>query len=148
MINLLKQYYSRVIQTPLRVVDLGSGDGRIVFALAKNFTRWDIRGVEINWELCESGQKLVKSLPNAHIIRGDLFLEDLTGVDIVCLYALPTIMPSLRHVFEPLTKNALIVTFRYPLEIPGVPVKEVFHENLQGATFNFLFFAYKLEARQ
>ncbi len=129
----------------MRVVDLGSGDGRVVYALAKQFPQWDIRGTEINRELCESGQKLVKGLSNAHIIRGDLFQEDLTGVNIIFLFALPTIMPSLRHLFRSLTKDALIITFRYPLEIPGYPVKEIFQESIQADNRNrsFLYFVYQ-----
>ncbi len=129
-------------------MDLGSGDGRVVYTLAKAFPQWDIRGIEINRELCEYGQKLVKGLPNAHIIRGDLFQEDLTGVKIVFLFALPTIMPDLRHLFRSLTNNAIIITFKYPLQIPEFPVKEIFNETLLAGDFTFHFFIYQPEVRQ
>ncbi len=148
IIDLLKRYYSHLALQSTRVVDLGSGDGRVVYALAKEFPQWDVRGIEINQELCESGQKLVKNLPNAHIVRGDLFLEDLTGVDIVFLFALPTIMPNLRHIFGSLTNHALIITFQYPLEIPEFPVKEIFNETLLVGDFTFHFFIYQPEVRQ
>ncbi len=147
MISLIKKYYASVIQQPLHVIDLGSGDGRVVHALAKDFPQWNIRGIEINRELCESGQKMVQGLPNAHINWGDLFQEDLTGIDIVFLFALPTIMSNLRHIFDPLTKHALIVSFRYPLVIPGFPVKEVFHESLHANSSTFQFFAYQKEVQ-
>ena len=146
VIAFLKGLFAGRPHQKLRFVDLGAGDGRVVHAIAKEFPRWDCRGIEINRELCEAGQNLVKDLPNAHLAWGDLFQEKLKKIDIVFLFVLPTIMPYLRHVFNTLTKQALIITIQYPLQVAGVPVKEIFHEIVKKGTRCSQFFAYKVEA--
>jgi 16S rRNA A1518/A1519 N6-dimethyltransferase RsmA/KsgA/DIM1 with predicted DNA glycosylase/AP lyase activity len=143
IITFLQEHFARTIQQQRRVVDLGAGDGRVVHALATTFPQWNVRGIEINQELSNEGQKLVDHLSNARIIRGDLFQADLMGVDITLLFALPTIMPSMRHVLAPLTKSALIITIQYPLNIPEFPVKEIYKESIQVGNRSFQFFVYQ-----
>ncbi len=142
IIKFLQKHFANTIQQQRRVIDLGAGDGRVVHALASIFSQWDVRGVEINQELYTSGRKLVKNLSNAHLVLGDLFQEDLIGINIVFLFALPTIMPNVRHILAPLNKSALIITIQYPLNIPEFLVQEIYKESVKVGDRHFQFFAY------
>ncbi|OLS15783.1 MAG: hypothetical protein RBG13Loki_0580 [Promethearchaeota archaeon CR_4] len=147
IIAFLQKYFSETIVQTYRLVDLGAGDGRVVHALAMAFPQWQVRGVEINKELSDTATKLVAGLPNAQIFRGDIFQEDLTGVDVVFLFALPTIMPNLRHTFAALGKDAIIITFQYPLNILGFSVKEIHKEIVQVSKYSYQFFVNSIESR-
>lgn len=127
VISFLQEFFQQERRMPQQAMDLGAGDGRVVFALATAFPECEVKGIEINEELSNAGQQLVAELPNAQIIRGDLFQADLASADLVFIFALPTMMASLRHVLLPLQTDAIIVAFRYPLAIPDYEM-ELLHE--------------------
>ena len=80
-----------------RLVDLGSGDGRIAIAAAKRGAQ--AMGVEINPRLVSRARmnaEMAGQKDNARFVRDDLFAVSLREADVVTLYLLPQINEQLR----------------------------------------------------
>ena len=80
------------------LMDLGSGDGRIVITAAK---RYGIRaiGIEIVPELVRESEKTARELglmDKVRFIRGDLFGQDLRQASIVTMFLTPGVNLRLR----------------------------------------------------
>lgn len=100
----------------LRIVDLGSGDGRVVRHLAKHGATVD--GYEIQWLLVWWSRLVSKinRLPTTHFYRRDLFDVKLADYDVVVIYGLPHMMARLRDKFEAeLQAGARVLTITFPL---------------------------------
>jgi len=101
-----------------RLVDLGSGDGRIVIEAAKRFGARGL-GVDIDPDLVERARENarlagVESL-TAFEVR-DLFETDLRGVGVVTMYLLPEVnLQLLPRLIEQLKPGARIVSHDYDL---------------------------------
>jgi 16S rRNA A1518/A1519 N6-dimethyltransferase RsmA/KsgA/DIM1 with predicted DNA glycosylase/AP lyase activity len=94
-----------------RVIDIGSGDGKLVIALAK--AGYDAYGVELNpWLVFKSKQKIRQlQLNNAHIMWGNFWTYDLSAYDTVVLYCIKHIMHRLgQKMDKELPKTATIIT--------------------------------------
>lgn len=85
------------IQTGDTGCDLGSGDGRIVIAFAKQGIT--MHGYEISSDLLALSRKNIEiaQLTNAFIHKNDFWEENLSRYSIVCCYPMPTIMGRLEH---------------------------------------------------
>lgn len=80
------------------VVDLGSGDGRMILTAAKNFQANGL-GVDIDSKLVELSNKAAKSQgldERAKFIEQDMFKADISKATVVTLYVLPDFMEKLR----------------------------------------------------
>jgi SAM-dependent methyltransferase len=80
------------------VYDLGSGDGRIAIAAAKNFGARAI-GIEFNPEMAQLAQRNVDRsgvADRVKIINGDIFVEDFSKATVVTMYLLPELNMALR----------------------------------------------------
>ncbi len=80
-----------------RLIDLGSGDGRIAIAAAKRGAR--AMGVEINQRPVSRARlnaEMAGQKDNARFVRDDLFAVSLREADVVTLYLLPQINERLR----------------------------------------------------
>ena len=101
-----------------RLVDLGSGDGRIVIEAAKRFGARGL-GVDIDprlVELARGNAKLagVESLASFEV--RDLFETDLRGVSVVTMYLLPEVnLQLLPRFIDQLKPGARIVSHDYDL---------------------------------
>jgi len=101
-----------------RLVDLGSGDGRIVIEAAKRFGAKGL-GVEIDPRLVDlarvrAKQAGVESLASFEI--QDLFETDLRGVNVVTMYLLPEVnLQLLPRLIAQLKPGARIVSHDYDL---------------------------------
>jgi len=85
------------LQSGERLVDLGSGDGRITIAAAKRGAQ--ALGVEINPRLVSRARmnaEMAGQKDNARFVRDDLFAVSLRDADVVTLYLLPQINEKLR----------------------------------------------------
>lgn len=85
------------LQPGERLIDLGSGDGRIAIAAAKRGAR--AMGVEINARLVSRARmnaEMAGQKDNARFVRDDLFAVSLRDADVVTLYLLPQINERLR----------------------------------------------------
>lgn len=107
------------------LVDLGSGDGRIVLRGAENY-RCRALGVELNARLVEESVRkaLRRSLDErVSIVRGDLYSFDFSNADVVALYLLPSTLKTLKPKLLSLRRGARIVCHDFP--IPGLQPSEV-----------------------
>jgi hypothetical protein len=81
-----------------RVVDLGSGDGKIPIAAAKQFGA-HARGIEYNPQLVQLAQchaRVEGVADNVSFRQGDIFSTDFSEATVVMLYLSPTINLKLR----------------------------------------------------
>jgi SAM-dependent methyltransferase len=80
-----------------RVVDLGSGDGKIAIAAAKRGAR--ARGIEFNPDMVEVSKRNAKQAGvEVDFQQGDIFKADFTDADVVTLYLLPSLNEKLRPI--------------------------------------------------
>ena len=108
------------------VCDLGSGDGRIVTAVARDYGCRAIR-YEVSPNLVEESRKqaqLDKVESLATFERKDIFDVDVSGVDVVTLYLLPRQNAALILKLNTMKTGSRIVVHEFA--IPGVtPEREV-----------------------
>lgn len=99
-----------------RVVDLGCGDGRIVFRAEKQFGA-KAEGYEISivvWLLAQLN-RLVKRA-KSKIYRKSLFKADISKADVIFCYLLPEVMQKLSPKFKKeLKKGARIISASFSL---------------------------------
>lgn len=105
-----------------RVVDLGAGDGRLLFVAEKAAQGVQATGYELAY-----GVWLLARLrvwwegSHARVLRCDLFAADLRDVDVVFLYVLPHILERLApRLAEMLPPHARVVSHAFAL--PGFQV--------------------------
>jgi SAM-dependent methyltransferase len=100
------------------VVDLGSGDGRIVLTAARKFGARGF-GVDIDAELVERSNAAARKLGVAervHFLRQDVRNADLRRATVLTLYLLPGMMEILRPKFlKELRPGARIVSHDFDL---------------------------------
>src|SRR5687767_7381342 len=80
------------------VVDLGSGDGRMIITAARNFKANGL-GVDIDSKLVELSNKQAKADgvdDRARFIEQDMFKADIGKATVVTLYVMPDFMEKLR----------------------------------------------------
>jgi outer membrane protein assembly factor BamB/SAM-dependent methyltransferase len=107
------------------VVDLGSGDGRIVIAAAGKYGCRAI-GYEIDEELVAVSRERVESEelgPLVTIEEQDMYTADLSKVDVVAVYVYSSALEKMKLQFERLRPGARIVSHFFA--IPGVEPTEV-----------------------
>jgi SAM-dependent methyltransferase len=100
-----------------RLIDLGSGDGRIVIAAAQRGA--DALGVEIDAERVAAATAAVRAAGverRARFTAGDLFAADLTDADVVTLFLLPHVNVWLEGVLrQQLRPGARVVGYAFPM---------------------------------
>ncbi len=99
------------------VMDLGSGDGRIAIAAAKEFGA-RATGVEYNPEMVELSQRNAKAAGVAgkvKFVKADLFQTDLSKADVITMYLLPRINLQLRSKLLALKPGTRIVSHAFDL---------------------------------
>jgi protein-L-isoaspartate O-methyltransferase len=85
-----------------KVYDLGSGDGRIVIMAAKKF-KANAVGVEFDDGLAKQSTDRIAKLglsAHAHIIHGDLLLQDYSDADLLTVYLLPMSNDKVTPILE------------------------------------------------
>jgi protein-L-isoaspartate O-methyltransferase len=102
------------------VLDLGSGDGRIVIAAAKKY-RCRAIGYEIDRELIEVSQLRARQAGVARFAtfqRTNLFAADLQKADVITLYLLPDQLARLLPKLRQLKPGVRIVS--HDVKFPGI----------------------------
>jgi SAM-dependent methyltransferase len=99
------------------VIDLGSGDGRMVIAAAKRGAR--ALGVEFNPKMVELSRQLAKEAgvaDRATFIEGDMYQADISKATVLALFLLPENLQRLDPKFRALRPGTRIVvnTFGIP----------------------------------
>jgi len=100
------------------LIDLGSGDGRIVLTAAKVFGARGF-GVEIKDELVKKSNEAAKNeglAERVKFLKQDLFKTDLSQATVITMYLLPDTVNLLRDKFlAELRPGTRIVSHDYPL---------------------------------
>ena len=94
------------------VLDLGSGDGRIVVTAAKKFGARGL-GVDLDWRLVAEGEENARRAgvaDRARFVQGDLFQTDLGQATVIATYLLPFMMLKLRPKLLALKPGTRIVS--------------------------------------
>ena len=94
------------------VIDLGSGDGRIVIVAAKRFGATGL-GVEIVPELVDKSRDNARRAGVAHRVEfrvEDLYTTDLSRADVITMYLLPDVNLQLRPRLQALKPGTRIVS--------------------------------------
>jgi ribosomal protein L11 methylase PrmA len=97
--------------------DLGSGDGRIVIAAARQYGCQAV-GYEIDASLVELARDNVRSNNLEHRVRiehADLFTVDLSDADAIMVYLPSPLLDRLRPQFDQLKPGARIVSHQFPI---------------------------------
>jgi protein-L-isoaspartate O-methyltransferase len=98
------------------VVDLGSGDGRIVIAAAQKFGARGL-GIELDGALVEKSRQLAQQArveDRVSFVQGDVLEADLSQASVVTLYLLPGLINQLQPRFlEQLRPGTRIVSHSF-----------------------------------
>jgi protein-L-isoaspartate O-methyltransferase len=100
------------------VVDLGSGDGRIVIAAAQKFGARGL-GIELDAALVEKSREnaeMTKVTDRVRFVQGDVLVEDISRATVVTVYLLPALMGQLQSRFiEELAPGTRIVSHAFAM---------------------------------
>ena len=100
------------------VVDLGSGDGRIVIAAAQKFGARGL-GIELDAALVEKSRENARRLKlqdRVRFVEGDVLRADLSSASVVTVYLLPALMVQLQSRFiEQLAPGTRIVSHSFTM---------------------------------
>jgi cyclopropane fatty-acyl-phospholipid synthase-like methyltransferase len=108
---------------PVRVLDMGSGNGKLVIMLAKQGFKAD--GIELNPLLVWQSRRAIKKAGlqgKAKIVWGSFWKYDVSNYDMVTLYAIQHIMPRLQQkLTSELKHDSTIVSnyFTFPNKKPA-----------------------------
>ena len=109
------------------VIDLGSGDGRLVLQAAK--LGYKATGVELNpWLVYWSRFKAKTQRLPATFIKGDLFDVPLSKYNVVIVFGVDSLMPALEAKLSRESKKFNVIACRFPF--PTAQVQEVIGEGI------------------
>jgi hypothetical protein len=106
--------------------DLGSGDGRVVIAAARDFGARSV-GFEIDQKLIDASRQQIADLDLgslASIESRDLFAADFSKPDLITVYLLPNALERLRPLLEKQMKPGSLV-ISHDFMVPGWQADEV-----------------------
>ncbi|PAA66902.1 hypothetical protein BOX15_Mlig008015g3, partial [Macrostomum lignano] len=108
---------TKVPSMPVRLIDLGSGDGRIVREAALRL--YQATGVELNWPLVLYSRLTCSRLNCIHrpkFLRTDLLRHSLSTYDVVVIFGVKSLMKPLQaKLAAELHPDACVVACRYRL---------------------------------
>ena len=99
------------------VYDLGSGDGKIPIAAAKEYGAKAV-GIEYNPEMAELARRNVKRAGVEHlvnIITGDIFVEDFSKATVVTMYLLPALNLKLRPIILGMKPGTRVTSHQFDM---------------------------------
>jgi protein-L-isoaspartate O-methyltransferase len=100
------------------VIDLGSGDGRIVIAAAQKYGARAL-GIELDGKLVEKSRDAARAAQvegKASFVQGDVLAADLSKATVVTVYLLPDLMRRLQTRFlEQLAPGTRIVSHAFTM---------------------------------
>ena len=97
------------------VIDLGSGDGRIVIAAAKKFGARGI-GIELDGRLVEQSRenaRLAEVADRVTFVEGDVLASDISGASVVTVYLLPFLIDKLQPRFLEMRPGTRVVSHAF-----------------------------------
>jgi len=129
------------------VVDLGSGDGRIVIAAAK-YNGARALGYEIDRQLVEFSRDKVKEAQLEKLVtieEQDFYKADFSEATVVAAFLYPAVLEKLKPQFEKLKPGTRIVAHTF--SIPDAQPDETVEYKLRGAGELYRIYLYKTPLR-
>lgn len=97
-----------------RVVDLGSGDGKITIAAARRGAQ--ARGIEYNPAMVALSRRNAQAAGvNATFEQGDIFKADFSDADVVTLYLLPSLNERLRPILLKMKPGTRVTSHQFDM---------------------------------
>lgn len=97
-----------------RVVDLGSGDGKIAIAAARRGAR--ARGIEYNPDMVALSRRNARAAGvDVQFEQGDIFQADFSDADVVTLYLLPTLNEKLRPILLNMKPGTRVTSHQFTM---------------------------------
>jgi hypothetical protein len=99
------------------VIDLGSGDGRMVITAAKKFGARAL-GVEYNPDMIELSKRAAKQegvAARAQFVRADIFQTDFSDATVLTLYLLPSLNLKLRPTILNMRPGTRVVSHAFDM---------------------------------
>ena len=99
------------------VYDLGSGDGKIPIAAAKEYGAKAV-GIEYNPQMAELARRNVKreGVDNlVNIVTGDIFVEDFSKATVVTMYLLPQLNVKLRPIILKMKPGTRVTSHQFDM---------------------------------
>jgi SAM-dependent methyltransferase len=97
-----------------RLVDLGSGDGKIAIAAAKRGAR--AKGVEFNPDMVALSKRNAQAAGvKVDFVRGDIFETDFSEADVLTLYLLPELNERLRPTILKMKPGTRVVSHQFTM---------------------------------
>ena len=95
-----------------RLVDLGSGDGKIAIAAAKRGAL--AKGIEYDAEMVAHSRRLAAQAGvDVELVQGDIFASDFSRADVVTMYLLDTLNERLRPTLLAMKPGTRVVSYRF-----------------------------------
>ena len=98
-----------------KLVDLGSGDGRIAIAAAKRGAQ--ATGIEYNPDMVGLSQRNAAraGVSNVKFVQGDIFASDFADADVVTMYLLPALNERLRPQLLDMKPGTRLASHQFPM---------------------------------
>lgn len=97
-----------------RLVDLGSGDGKIAIAAAKRGAR--ARGIEFNPDMVTLSRRNARDAGvEVDFQQGDIFQADFSDADVVTLYLLPSLNEKLRPILLDMKPGTRVTSHQFTM---------------------------------
>ncbi len=97
---------------PMKILDMGSGDGTLLIALAK--AGYEVDGIELNPLLVRRSRRLIKKAgvnDKVKVRWGNFWNYDTSSYDVIVLYVIKHIMPHLeKKLLRELHKGSYIIS--------------------------------------
>lgn len=117
------------IQPSDRVIDLGSGSGRIVLEVARQYPV-SVVGVELSPLLLAAARLRQVCTPRRGTVaweKKDFFTYSLDGVTVVFCFLITSVLVRLAPRFETLPNGARIVSYKFPVPLSTAWQAQVVH---------------------
>ena len=97
-----------------RLVDLGSGDGKIAIAAAKRGA--SAKGIEYNPDMVAFSRRRAREAGvQVELVQGDIFESDFSDADVVTLYLLTQLNERLRPTLLAMKPGTRVVSYRFAM---------------------------------
>lgn len=108
----------KLIHKKQKFVDLGAGDGRVIIHVAELY-HLKALGLEIDNNLINSAKSVIKEkklTELCQIIERDFYNYDISKMDIIYCFLLPSNYPYCHHLVKSIKSGAIIISIRWPLD--------------------------------
>jgi len=150
----LRKKFQLKVNSKQKLIDLGSGNGIVIIYSALYYKILSV-GVEIDKNLIVEAKERITELKKRNLykrslfrkirlIESDLFKQNLKEFDFIYIYSLPTMQKYLVHVFKTAKKEAIIISYKYPLKGFNSFLRLSFRLDFQDKQNRFSVYYYKI----